>query len=184
MGAWEQLDVSIEVEMDTSELEEMISEIGGGDFKDIFEPAINKAKAYKTALEKGGQQLADDLSHSVKSYQEELLDPSRHSHPYAKGNLFKSIERDEVTPYHYLIGTNITHFYPLCEEFGRGPVYPKTKPYLVFQIDGQWIRTKKVRASTPHPYARPSFEKTDQWATQRGLAMVTKWTDKVEKEGY
>lgn len=37
-------------------------------------------------------------------------------------------------------------------EYGRGWVYPKTKPYLRFRVGGRWVTAKRVRPSKPYKF--------------------------------
>jgi len=46
--------------------------------------------------------------------------------------------------------------YAAIHEFG-GLIFARNKPFLVFQIDGKWIKTKKV-VMPARPYLRPALD--------------------------
>lgn len=61
------------------------------------------------------------------------------------------VEANKVT---ICVGTNLV--YARIQEYG-GTISAKKAPYLVFRVNGQWVRTKQVTLKG-HPYMRPAFD--------------------------
>lgn len=70
----------------------------------------------------------------------------------------------------YDVGTNL--IYAAIQEFG-GEIYPKNSPYLIFQVDGEWVYATKVRIPA-HPYLRPAFDVMSPIAVARVGAVFEK----------
>ena len=75
------------------------------------------------------------------------------------------IEVEEKSETNYIIGTNITHFYPLCVEFGRGEVRPiRAKALHWFTLSGTEIFSQYSSPAPPRPFVKPAFEETNNRA--------------------
>lgn len=96
------------------------------------------------ALEAGG--------HVIATYAQDNARNKLNQHP--TGNLTNSIgvRREGKTILAGVFGV----VYAKAQEFGA-IITPKKGPYLVFQIDGKWIFTKKVHLK-PKPYLRPAVD--------------------------
>lgn len=80
-------------------------------------------------------------------------------------------------------GSNLD--YAAMQEFGTaglpgGVLRPKNKPYLVFEIGGQVIKTKEVRRAA-HPYLRPAFDAKKGEAIKEMGRVLTKLIKNVAK---
>lgn len=166
MGAWEELDREFIATNDTSALTELIEVCNDGDFEDIFEPAIQQAEKWITAIETGTEQGLDVIGNKlISAEQTEILDTGKH--PYSQGILGTSIYMTSKGDSR-LIGTSINHIYPMSVEYGAD-IYPVNKKYLKFQTrDGDIVFAKKVHQN-PKPFVQPAFEKV---------------IDTIENEGY
>ncbi len=154
MGAWEQLDTRISIELELDELESAISSCNGDYLDDVMEYLIE----VKENIEKGSQEAVHLLAVSNRSFQQQLLSDLS-LHPYASGTLSSSIVEEQEDEYSWLIGTTITHFYPLTVEFGRGEIRPVNAKALVFySLSGELVFTKYVRPSEPKPFVAPAYE--------------------------
>lgn len=65
-----------------------------------------------------------------------------------------------VSPTTVLLGRGVP-IYGAIHEYG-GTIVPKRAPALVFQVDGHWVRTQKVKIREKR-YARGGIEATDQY---------------------
>lgn len=86
-------------------------------------------------------ELVDEAIHiGLRRCGDEIRNRAGDMAPYKTGNLRRSLtidlSEDEVT-----VGTNLE--YARIHDKG-GEIRAKNKPYLVFQINGHWVRTKKV----------------------------------------
>ena len=118
MGTWNELDTNINVSLDTSELDDLIQVLSDDS---IFAPAVEIAERYKKGLEDGSKVGARKIAETNKSLQELAIATNA---TMASMNLLNSIEIQEESDTSFIVGTNITHFYPLCVEKGRGEVRP------------------------------------------------------------
>ena len=79
--------------------------------------------------------------------------------------LLNSIDIEDESDTSYVIGTNITEFYPLCVEKGRGEVRPIRAQYLHwFTLSGKEIFSKYSSPAKPRPFVKPAFEETSRRA--------------------
>lgn len=156
MGAWEQLDTEIGIEMELDELEKAINSCDGDYFDDVVEYLIE----VKENIEKGSQEAVHLLATNNRSFQQQLLSDLS-LHPYATGALSSSIVEEQLDEYSWLIGTTITHFYPLTVEYGRNEIRPVNAKVLFFySLSGEPVFTKYVRPSEPKPFVAPAYENT------------------------
>ena len=159
MGNWSELDTEVNVNIDTSELDEFIEFLNGDE---IFKPAVEMAENYKKGIVEGSKAGASKIAKTVKSLQETAIATNA---TIFSGKLLNSIEIEDESETSYLIGTNIEHFYPLCVEKGRGEVRPINAPFLQWQnLDGSWVRTFYSSPAPPRPFVKPAFEETQSRA--------------------
>ena len=159
MGAWEELDTEISVELELDDLDSVISledEYG------IFEEVKTYADNLKTAMETGAKKGVKDLAKRDRSFQQQLL-AQNCKHP--TGMLSSSIQEEEQDEYTWLIGTTINHIYPMSIEFGRSEVHPyPPKKRLRFYGEGGYLIFPKMSRdtwSTHKPFVAPAYTKTD-----------------------
>ncbi|WP_296874612.1 hypothetical protein [uncultured Methanobrevibacter sp.] len=165
MGAWSELDTKVNVSLDTSELEDLIQILGEDP---IFAPAVEIAERYKKGLEDGSKLGARKIAETNKSLQE-LAIATNATFTNAGGGLLRSIEIQEESDTSFIIGTNITHFYPLCVEKGRGEVRPiKAKALHWFTLSGDEVFSQYSSPAPPRPFVKPAYEET----TNRAVDIV------------
>lgn len=162
MGAWDELDTKVNVSLDTSELDELIQLLNGDP---IFQPAIEIAERYKKGIEEGSKLGAKTIAETDKSLQELAIASNATFTTAENGGLLRSIEIEDESDISYVVGTNITHFYPLCVEKGRGEVRPVYKKFLHwFTLSGVEVFSKYSSPAPPRPFVKPAFEETSQRA--------------------
>jgi len=92
----------------------------------------------------------------------ELVNFSRPIAPFKSGTLRRAINFDVINNSAVDFGVNLgTIPYARIREFG-GTIRAKNKPFLVFKINGQWIRKRQViqrGANGGKGYLRPSMER-------------------------
>ena len=159
MGTWDELDTEVNVNLNTDELDELIEVLGDDP---IFEPAVEIAKRYKKGIEDGAKTGAKTIAQVDKSLQELAIATNA---TMFSNKLLNSIEITEESETNYIIGTNITHFYPLCVEKGRREVRPIRAKYLHwFTLSGNEIFSKYSSPAPPRPFVKPAFEETNNRA--------------------
>lgn len=165
MGAWDELDTEITIDVDTSDLEQIL------DFDDIFEPVKETVSKLIENLHDGSKEAVEDIARRNKSFQEQIIaevckNPS--------GMLQSSIQEEEINGgYGFIVGTIINHIYPLCLEFGRGEIYPVRAKALAFYADsGELLFRKRVGEAKPRPFVAPAYEKTSSIAEEIMLRKV------------
>lgn len=168
MGAWDELDTEISVEVDTSEIDTAL-----GICDEYFTEDIKQElESIKKGVEEGSQQGVADLAVRNRSFQQQLI-TNLGKHPYASGMLGSSIVEEEQDEYSWLIGTRINHIYPMCVEYGRGPVEPVTAKVLFFYaLTGEPVFTKHVGPAQPRPFVAPAYDKTDSIAEEMMLRYI------------
>ena len=159
MGTWDELDTEVNVNLNTDELDELIEVLGDDP---IFEPAVEIAKRYKKGIEDGAKTGAKTIAQVDKSLQELAIATNA---TMFSNKLLNSIEITDESETNYIIGTNITHFYPLCVEKGRMEVRPIRAKYLHwFTLSGNEIFSKYSSPAPPRPFVKPAFEETNNRA--------------------
>lgn len=188
MGAWDELDTLVTAVNDTSALDDLINVCEDSDFGDIFQPAIEQAEAFKTAIEEGTEQgLLITANKMVSMEQTEILDTGKH--PYSQGVLGTSIEAEEKGD-GYLIGTTINHIYPMSVEYGAD-IYPTTASVLrvhesqVIDWDGEpdeegYYYFKEAHIK-PKPFVEPAFERLVDLIEGQGFGVFRSVCDKMDK---
>lgn len=158
MGAWDELDTKVNVNLNTNELDDLIGVLG----KDpIFQPALEIAQRYKKGIEEGSKVGAETIAETVKSLQELAIATNATFTTTSSGGLLRSIEIEEDSETSYTIGTNISHFYPLCVEKGRREVRPVVAKSLHwFTLSGTEIFSKYSSPAPPRPFVKPAYEQT------------------------
>ena len=155
MGTWDELDTDVNVSLDTSELDDLIEFLGDDS---VFAPAIEIARRYKNGIEEGAKEGAENIAKRVKSLQELAIATNS---TMATMNLLNSIEIEKNSDTSYLVGTTITHFYPLCVEKGRGevrPIYAKVLHW--FTLSGKEVFSMYSSPAPPRPFVKPAYEQT------------------------
>jgi len=159
MGTWDELDTEVNVNLDTGELDDLIDVLGSDP---IFEPAVEIAQRYKNGIIEGSKTGAKAIAEVDKSLQELAIATNA---TMFSNNLLNSIEITKESETNYIIGTNITHFYPLCVEKGRREVRPIRAKFLHwFTLSGKEIFSKYSSPAPPRPFVKPAFEETSNRA--------------------
>ena len=159
MGNWNELDTEVNVNLNTDELDELIEVLGNDP---IFQPAVEIAQRYKNGIMEGAKTGAKTIAQVDKSLQELAIATNA---TMFSDKLLNSIEITEESEINYIIGTNITHFYPLCVEKGRREVRPIRAKFLHwFTLSGTEIFSKYSSPAPPRPFVKPAFEETSNRA--------------------
>ena len=162
MGTWDELDTKVNVNLNTNELDELIELLSGDP---IFAPAVEIAQRYKKGIEEGSKIGARKIAETDKSLQELAIATNATFTTTDNGGLLRSIEIEDESETSFIIGTNITHFYPLCVEKGRTEVRPIKAKYLHwFTLSGDEIFSKYSSPAPPRPFVKPAFEQTESRA--------------------
>ena len=153
MGAWDELDTLITVDMD-SDIDDAINRVD-----DYFTEEVAEYLAdIKDAVEEGSRKGVEDLATRNRSFQQQII---RDVCDNPSGMLASSIMEEEQDEYSWLICTTINHIYPLCVEKGRGPVYPiKAKALAFYSPDGELIFRKSAGPAKARPFVAPAFDRT------------------------
>ena len=158
MGTWDELDTEVNVNLNTDELDELIDFLSGDE---IFAPAVEMALRYKNGIVEGGKTGAKSIAEVNKSLQELAIATNATFTTTENGGLLRSIEIEYKSDTNYIVGTNITHFYPLCVEKGRREVRPIRAKFLHwFTLSGIEIFSKRSSPAPPRPFVKPAFEET------------------------
>ena len=113
---------------------------GMSNLKRAFKDLAKQGERNKpTALKIVGQECANDVKAKI---------------PYKSGTLRRSVHVEPVSENTVLVGTDLV--YAKQKEYG-GVIKAKNAPYLVFQIDGQWVQIKQVYQA-PQPAFRPAMD--------------------------
>ena len=170
MGAWEELDTEISVEVETEELDtamELCDEYFTEDLKQYLEKI-------KEGVERGSEKGVKDIATRNRSFQQQLI-TDLGEHPYASGMLGSSITEEEQDEYTWLVGTRINHIYPMAVEYGRKEVVPVTAKVLFFYaLTGEPVFTRYAGPAEPRPFVAPAYEKTDNLAEELMLRYIGK----------
>ena len=122
-----------------------INETVSAKFLNMLKNAPAKSKKITSiALRRAGDELRNDAVRNA---------------PYKTGNLRRSITMEPGLPStHVTVGSNLV--YARIQDVG-GEIIPKKKKYLRFQVNGQWVTTKRVHVppSRGIGYLTPAFEK-------------------------
>ena len=162
MGTWDELDTKVNVNLNTSELDELIQVLDGDS---VFKPAVEIAQRYKKGIEEGSKIGAKTIAETNKSLQELVIATNATFTTAENGGLLRSIEIEEESDTTFIIGTNITHFYPLCVEKGRREVRPVYKKFLHwYTLSGDEVFSKYSSPAPPRPFVKPAYEQTNSRA--------------------
>lgn len=160
MGAWEELDTTIEVDLDLTDLDQLISMDDP-----VFEPLKDIAKDVKNAIENGSKRGALELAKTNVSFQEKYINDNCKN---PSGILASSIGYSG-SAYSYTTGTRINHIYPMSVEYGAD-IYPIRAKALKFPAPDDWdgdvdedgfVYLKEAHPK-PHPFVAPAYEDTDE----------------------
>lgn len=153
MGAWDELDIGVSVELDTSELDNAISIVSGNEY---FADIGDELEKLRDDLNKNSDELAEQLAEKGKSLQQLAIGMNG---TIASGDLLNSIEVEDDGERSYLVGTTINHFYPLVVEKGRGAVVPvRAKMLHFFTQSGDEVFTKYSKPFPGKPYVEPAYQ--------------------------
>ena len=159
MGNWNELDTEVNVNLNTDELDGLIEVLSNDP---IFQPAVEIAQRYKNGIIEGAKTGAKTIAQVDKSLQELAIATNA---TMFSNKLLNSIEITEESETNYIIGTNITHFYPLCVEKGRREVRPIRAKFLHwFTLSGTEIFSKYSSPAPPRPFVKPAYEETSNRA--------------------
>lgn len=149
---WDELTIETSVELDTSDLDKANSLASLDYFSDALRDTLDDIT---NDITERSETLGEKLSQRAKSLQELMIGLNG---TIGHGDLLNSITVESNGENSYLVGTNITHFYPLVVEKGRTAVEPVSAPFLQWQnLDGSWVRTKYSRPFSGKPYVEPSY---------------------------
>ena len=155
MGAWDELDTEITIELDCSDIDaaiEMSDPIG------LYDETKEHFQDLKKCFEKGCDDALEQLG-MVNITQQEIFINQNCKNP--SGMLASSITAESNGEHSILIGTRINHIYPMSVEYGRGPVYPIRAKALAFYVDtGELVFRKSAGPAKPRPFVEPAFDKT------------------------
>ena len=154
MGVWDELDIGVEVELDSSDLDNAIDIVGSNEyFSDIL---IDELEQLKEELNQNSDELAEQLAEKSKSLQQLAIGMNG---TIASGALLNSIEVEADGERRYLVGTTINHFYPLVVEKGRGAVVPiRAKVLHFFTQSGDEVFTRYSKPFPGKPYVEPAYQ--------------------------
>lgn len=158
MGAWKQLDTTIEAKFDLTDLDRII---GMNDPYGIYEPFKQIAKQLKKQFQKGAKKGVEEIAKRNISFQEKWINKNCKN---PSGMLASSIGKTG-SDYSITTGTRINDVYPMSIEYGHKEIYPvKAKALAFYDDSGELIFRKKVRATKPRPFVAPAYDDTDKIA--------------------
>ena len=172
MGAWDELDTEITIDVDTSDLEEILTLDG-----EVFEPVIDTVKTLIKNIHDGSKEAVENISKRNKSFQQEIIGNICKN---PTGMLQSSIHNKQINGgYGYLVGTVINHIYPMSVNYGAD-IYPKNKKVLRFQPPPDWkgkvskdgFVFLKEAHQKPKPFVAPAYRRTDRIAEQIVLRKI------------
>ena len=103
----------------------------------------------------------------VRETAQKARDLAKIKAPHLTGALRRSIYCEERGPGTFAVGSPL--IYSWAVEFGSGvygtgpnatgkPIEPTSGSYLVFKINGKWVRLRFVLGQHPQPFIRPAAE--------------------------
>ena len=168
MGAWEELDTEISVEVDTTDIDSALAVCDEYFLDDVRTELEN----IKKGIDEGSKEGIADIATRNRSFQQQLITDIS-EHPYARGMLGSSIIEEEQDEYTWLVGTRINHIYPMAVEYGRDSVEPVNAKVLFFYaLSGEPVWTKHVGPAEPRPFVAPAYDKTDAIAEEIMLRYI------------
>lgn len=168
MGAWDELDTEISVEVETDDIDFAI-DLCDEYFTDDIREHLERVKK---GIEDGSREGVADIAVRNRSFQQQLI-TDLSVHPYASGMLGSSIVEEEQDEYTWLVGTRINHIYPMAVEYGRDAVEPVNAKVLFFYaLSGEPVFTKHVGPAEPRPFVQPAYDKTDNIAEELMLRYI------------
>lgn len=172
MGSWDELDIEVSARNDVSELDTLIAECNSdSDFAGIFDDVIKTAEECKTAIDEGTKVGLEIIADRVESREMRKLTTTK-DHPYSQGLLASSITTLAYDEYTYVIGTTISHFYPLTVEYGRDEVYPVSAKALAFySLTGELVFTKKSKGHDGYPFVQPTYDEVVDLIETKGFGV-------------
>jgi len=91
------------------------------------------------------------------------------------GKLSQSFVVENISNNEVLIDNNATNKgvpYAQFVQWGRGPVTIKYAPYLVFQINGQWFKTKQVGPALAQHFMEAAIDATAPYIEEMMLEAI------------
>lgn len=174
MGAWNELDTKITVTSDTD-----FEELQALGREPYFQGLTGLAFQMDNAFKRIEKKAVKDLAVHNRSVQQRLLSDLS-EHPYSQGMLASSIEEKPSGDNSYLIGTRISHIYPLCVEKGRGPITAtKAKALAFYSLSGELVFRKSVGPAPARPFVKPAFSETERIAEKVVTSLIKKELGKI-----
>ena len=165
MGAWDELDTEISVNVDTSDLEGILALDS-----EIFQPLHQTVEKLIKNIHDGSKEAVEDIARRDKSFQEQIIAETCEN---PSGMLQSSIHASKINDgYGFIVGTVINHIYPMSLEYGRKEIYPIRAKALAFYYKGQLIFRKKAGRASPRPFVAPAYKKTEAIAERIMLLKV------------
>ena len=160
MGAWDELDTEISAELELDDLDELLDL---DDEYGIFEPLKDIVKNMKTSIENGTKRGVKELANKDRSFQEKWINKNCKN---PSGILASSIGY-EGDDYSIIVGTVLSHIYPMSIEYGHREIYPiRAKALAFYGEDGELIFRKKVRETEPRPFVAPAYKDVEEITEQ------------------
>lgn len=69
---------------------------------------------------------------------------------WLRNSIKPRLKRQRLRGVTWTIGSPL--HYAIYQELGTGPIYAKNAPFLVFQVNGHWVRTRSTRGIPPQLY--------------------------------
>ena len=104
-------------------------------------------------LHRAPGRLAHHVDTSGDRAAQHVVRAARRRAPKRRGRLAASIRARRVSKFKWAVGSDLP--YAAIHEFG-GTIHARRAPYLVFQVNGRWVKTKSVHIPA-RPYLRPAL---------------------------
>ncbi len=132
----------------------------------MFSIKIDNLDEIQRAFKEAPHKVDRILQTATKKAGAKILATEKKEVPVKSADLRKSISM-EYTPIQVTVRPNKEYAIYVHEGTGiygknKRPITPKNKPYLVFKINGKWIRTKKVMGQKPNPFVQRTAEKSER----------------------
>jgi HK97 gp10 family phage protein len=131
---------------------------------------LHNSKQLKRIFQKAPALARKEYTKSLERIALFVTQEAQHNAPVGKyeggGNLRQSIRYRPHGNNAYLVTVNAN--YGRHVEFGTKPhvILPKTKSYLAFKVNGQWVRTKRVNhpGTRAQPFFGPAVQEANKYA--------------------
>lgn len=149
----EGLDTTINVELETDNIDEAISYCNSNS---AISGVGDILSDIKSTIEEASQEGVRLAAEDNKSMQELWI---QQNNSIVTGNLLSSITIYQNSDTSWTVVPEADYAYYV--EFGRGPVRPVSAKALHFFVEGEEVFTKYSGPSMPKPFVQPSFEVTE-----------------------